>query len=565
MSRNSQFVGIAVWTLVGAATVTGVVAYRTVYARPGAEALFMMPKSAIVVGVLDLNPSPNQTLVYKRIEDALSRNSVTKSLDEMSLDLPIWAKSDADLFRPYVDRGLAFGLLETKDAKIAEKQAAVLLLPVKDPVAVSNLLKRKGKPAFWRGTQYYQLSDKSIGYRVVADRLVVGQQGWAIEQVAKAASGEAPRLVDQAGFQAARGRMAAEANLVVMVSPDAMDEGDSEPLTNDWLAFGATIRDNGFEILADVMLAPGKDGSMARLGKIDSLRPDLLRALPANPLALVAVSSPGGMAEVGMDEGKKAGVELNESDEVKEELGVSVNDDILPALKGTSVIGVYPSKDGESMDFLVLSDSDHGAKPAVVAQKAADKVNDETIKESGKPFFVKETTSDVVITRLSDEQQDEVEDSLGDLGDQVGIRKLFKDKTLIMATVGDAAIIGSSREMIDRALASYRAKTAEATGSTVSGTQRELASGTQLLMTFSVSEITRMVRRLTDVSKMDKDGKETFDRVTNRLQDLTDPFMATAAVKSDGHATMPFMIPMDWELMIDEASKKRTTPPVSAK
>jgi hypothetical protein len=565
MSRNSQFMGIAVWTLVGAATVTGVVAYRTVFARPGAEALFMMPKSAIVVGVVDLNPSPNQTLVYKRIEDALSRNSVTKSLDEMSLDLPIWAKSDADLFRPYVDRGLAFGLLETKDAKIAEKQAAVLLLPVKDPVAVSNLLKRKGKPAFWRGTQYYQLSDKSIGYRVVADRLVVGQQGWAIEQVAKAASGEAPRLVDQAGFQAARGRMAAEANLVVMVSPDAMDEGDSEPLTNDWLAFGATIRDNGFEILADVMLAPGKDGSMARLGKIDSLRPDLLRALPANPLALVAVSSPGGMAEVGMDEGKKAGVELNESDEVKEELGVSVNDDILPALKGTSVIGVYPSKDGESMDFLVLSDSDHGAKPAVVAQKAADKVNDETIKESGKPFFVKETTSDVVITRLSDEQQDEVEDSLGDLGDQVGIRKLFKDKTLIMATVGDAAIIGSSREMIDRALASYRAKTAEATGSTVSGTQRELASGTQLLMTFSVSEITRMVRRLTDVSKMDKDGKETFDRVTNRLQDLTDPFKATAAVKSDGHATMRFMIPMDWELMIDEASKKRTTPPVSAK
>ena len=565
MSRNSQFMGIAVWTLVGAATVTGVVAYRTVYARPGAEALFMMPKSAIVVGVLDLNPSPNQTLVYKRIEDALSRNSVTKSLDEMSLDLPIWAKSDADLFRPYVDRGLAFGLLETKDAKIAEKQAAVLLLPVKDPVAVSNLLKRKGKPAFWRGTQYYQLSDKSIGYRVVADRLVVGQQGWAIEQVAKAASGEAPRLVDQPGFQAARGRMAAEANMVVMVSPEAMDEGDSEPLTNDWLAFGATVRDKGFEILADVMLAPGKDGSMARLGKIDSLRPDLLRALPANPLALVAVSSPGGMAEVGMDEGKKAGVELNESDEVKEELGVSVNDDILPALKGTSVVGVYPSKDGESMDFLVLSDSDHGAKPAAVAQKAADKVNDETLKESGKPFFVKETTGDVVITRLSDEQQDEVEDSLGDLGDQVGVRKLFKDKTLIMATVGDAAIIGSSREMIDRALASYRANPIDASSKAASGTQRELAAGTQVLMTFSVSEITRMVQRVTDVSKMDKDGKATLDRVTNRLLELNDPFMATAAVKSDGHTTMRFMIPMDWELMIDEASKKRTTPPVSVK
>jgi hypothetical protein len=170
-----------------------------------------------------------------------------------------------------------------------------------------------------------------------------------------------------------------------------------------------------------------------------------------------------------------------------------------------------------------------------------------------------------VITRLTEEQQDEVEDSLGDIGDGVGVRKLFKDKTLIMATVGDAAMIGSSREMIDRALASYRAKTAEATGSTVSGTQRELASGTQLLMTFSVSEITRMVRRLTDDSKMDKDGKATFDRVTNRLLELNDPFMATAAVKSDGHAIMRFMIPMDWEMLIDEASKRRTTPPVSAK
>jgi len=565
MSSNSQFVGIAVWTLVGAATVTGVVAYRTVYARPGAEALFMMPKSAIVVGVLDLNPSPNQTLAYKRIEDALSRNSVTKSLDEMPLDLPIWAKGDADLFRPYVDRGLAFGLLETKDPKIAEKQAAVLLLPVKDPVAVSNLLKRNGKPAFWRGTQYYRLSDKSIGYRVVADRLVVGQQGWAIEQVTKAALGEAPRLVDQAGFQAARGRMAAEANLVVMVSPDAMDEGESEPLTNDWLAFGATVRDKGFEILADVMLAPGKDGSMARLGKIDSLRPDLLRALPANPLALVAVSSPGGMAEVGLDEGKKAGVELNESDEMKEELGVSVDDEILPALKGTSVVGVYPSRDGESMDILVLSDSDHGAKPAAVAQKAMDKVNDETMKESGKPFFVKETTGDVVITRLTDEQQKEVEDGLGDLGDEVGIRKLFKDKTLIMATVGDAAMIGSSRDMIDRALASYRAKSGDSAGSAENMSRRELATGTQLMMTFSVSEITRMVRRVTDESKMDKDGKATFDRVTNRLLELTDPFMATAAVQPDGHASVRFMVPMDWDMLIDETSKKRTTPPILAK
>lgn len=359
--------------------------------------------------------------------------------------------------------------------------------------------------------------------------------------------------------------MASEANLVVMVSPDAMDEGDSEPLTNDWLTFGATVRDKGFEILADVMLAPGKDGSMARLGKIDSLRPDLLRALPANPLALVAVSSPGGMAEVGMDEGKKAGVELNESDELKEELGVSVDDEILPALKGTSVVGVYPSKDGESMDFLLLSDSDHGSKPAAVAQKAMDKANEETMKESGKPLFVKETTGDVLITRLTEEQQDEIEDSLGDIGDGVGVRKLFKDKTLIMATVGDAAMIGSSREMIDRALASYRAEPVEATGSTVSGTQRELASGTQLLMTFTVSEITRMVRRLTDDSKMDKDGKATFDRVTNRLQDLTDPFMATAAVKPDGHASVRFMIPMDWDMLIDETSKKRTTPPTLAK
>src|SRR4051812_36628031 len=62
-------------------------AFRSFFARPGEGALRYIPKDATIFGTMDLSPSPAQSLVFKKIDDALSRNGLADKIQGSLVDL----------------------------------------------------------------------------------------------------------------------------------------------------------------------------------------------------------------------------------------------------------------------------------------------------------------------------------------------------------------------------------------------------------------------------------------------------------------------------------------------
>src|SRR5262245_33572249 len=65
----------------------GAVAFNRLFSRPGEAALRFVPADALVVGSADLTPAPSQTLVFKKIDDALTQAGLDKQIDGALTDL----------------------------------------------------------------------------------------------------------------------------------------------------------------------------------------------------------------------------------------------------------------------------------------------------------------------------------------------------------------------------------------------------------------------------------------------------------------------------------------------
>src|SRR5271154_3173636 len=59
----------------------GVLAYRHFFQRPGEAAINLIPADALMVATLDTSPSPGQTLIFRRISDALHQEGIGPEFD----------------------------------------------------------------------------------------------------------------------------------------------------------------------------------------------------------------------------------------------------------------------------------------------------------------------------------------------------------------------------------------------------------------------------------------------------------------------------------------------------
>ena len=57
-----------------ALSLTSLYAFRSVFGRPGENAMALIPANALIAGSIDLRPGPAQALMFKNIDDALARN-----------------------------------------------------------------------------------------------------------------------------------------------------------------------------------------------------------------------------------------------------------------------------------------------------------------------------------------------------------------------------------------------------------------------------------------------------------------------------------------------------------
>jgi len=545
-------------------------AFRTFFARPGEAALRLIPKNAIVFGTADLSPSPTQTLVFKKIDDALARNGLDKKIDGALTDIAAHG-SVGDELRPFAKRAAAFALIapETPGGDFKPDESLIVYFGLTDGPSVDKILSTKGHKLFWRGTPYYQFDKNGPGLMVVGDTLVATTNPKLMHEVELIAGGQSGSIVDRPDFAAERAKLDADSNLMVFVTPDAFSaftkdapkEAKEMLAAQKWLALGVAIRDGGIALSFDGAYDSGQAKWLQTLSTQAPIRSDLMAVLPKGAYGVTALSQPSKYFEcmeqaVGEgQEGKKMIRDMEDS--LSKEMNLSLRQDVLPAFEGNAIAAIYPSESADKVagvDVLVLVDDQNGAKPGALAERVREYAEREITKD-GKteaPFQVM-TEGNVKKYRLSAKPEHDMQTSMSDgIGEGGALDRdiMSKDKTITWAIVGDKVVGSSSAKLLDRAIASLNDhQNGLNTDSLWAPAEKNLLDGSQILSTFSVARIAEGFQNTMHMDKMGDDSKVVGD-IVDALKGLTEPFSIKSKT-TDGAVSMKLFIPMDYDRLFD--------------
>ncbi|HZO91772.1 MAG TPA: DUF3352 domain-containing protein [Chthonomonadaceae bacterium] len=248
----------------------GIVAYRYFFNRLGEAAVQMIPGDAMRVVTLDTNASPQQVLVFRRIDDAFKREKVDTGFDDMVTSM-MQNSPVAKEIRPLCAKSFAFAALNTGGP--GSGPDFVLFCALKDPGKAANVLAKYGQKSTQDGLDYYQLKKENSCAAILSNYLVVSQKPGALTRVEQVRKGEAKPVVSLPEYQQARAALPADANLMVFVSPRALSKmqeaGKSRgvnPLPNTrWMAVGAAVHDKGLDAVYRVPLPSGQAAGCHRL------------------------------------------------------------------------------------------------------------------------------------------------------------------------------------------------------------------------------------------------------------------------------------------------------------
>ena len=570
-SRRRRGVRRVILGLGIAGAVASAVAFRSFFARPGEDPLRFIPKDAILFGTMDLSPSPSQTLVFKKIDDALSRNGLDKKLDSALTDM-VLQNHVGDLVRPYAKRGASFALLtpEKPSESISPDNDLVAYFALSDGPAVAKILKENGKRSFWRGTQYYQIEVNGPCLMVVNDMLAVAATGKPLSRVEKVMEGSAPSILDRPDFAAERAKIANDANLMVFLAPEALAEFSKEAPeeakmfagTYKWMSLGLAIRDGGLAI----NYSGSFDASAAKwlnpLAHIAPIRSDLMAIMPKGAYGITATAQPSKYfesTEAALKDQPDGGRALREMEKgLADNLNLSLHQDLVPAFQGNAIIGFYPSEASDKVagiDVLVVFDDKNGATPGALAERLRESIERQAKQQQPDTEpFESSTEGDVKKYRLSADVEKEMQDSFAEEtsgeDDVVDSQALMKDKTITWAIVGETVVLSSNQKLLDRTVSSLKGRRdGMNSDSAWAPSEKNLIDGSQTLFALSISRMAEGFENTFRIEKMGEDTK-SIREIVESLKALKDPFYLKTRTE-EGKTDMGLFIPMDYDRMID--------------
>lgn len=186
-----------------------------------------------------------------------------------------------------------------------------------------------------------------------------------------------------------------------------------------WLAFGVTLRDEGIALSYQVPMDANTVPGLTNLGQIAPLDPQILKKLPAGAYSVMAYSQPGtywnfAQDMVANDPDTKKKMDEGVA-EFEKQTGISVPNDILPALKGRLTLALYPDARGTEygVDGVFIADDANGANPAALAEKLRALVERETSKDGKRGVhFTTTTRNGATCYALDPESREQMHQSL---------------------------------------------------------------------------------------------------------------------------------------------------------
>jgi hypothetical protein len=500
--------------------ITGLLACRFIFSyfnRSGEQAINLIPSDALVVVTLDMRPSPKQLLTYRQIEKSLKDEHLDTQFNQWMNSNLGNDKSGKDLKKVlhYWKQSFAFAAFHKPNTPAGSDPAFVVLAAVSDPGAVRELLAKDGHKANLHGMEYYAAEDGQGGCALISDYLVMSDSADLLERVEHVAKGQEKSITTLPHYREARAALPSDANLMVFVSPAGLEELNAKTAsglktmasnalkTPRWLAAGLTLAPNGVEVTTQ---APFDGVGGVKLPTAAApLRADwIARHLPAGAYGVASYSQPGRMwdwVQMAMQQDAKSGQSLNDGiASFEKQTGLSVANDVLPALKGDLLFAVYPdaSMQGvQGVDGVLVLDNANGATPVALEEKLRALVERESAKTAGQEIrFVTTQSNGATIIALDPATDAKLHGSSSDNGaagktaeadesQANGTPRLMtasavqapinantassvsgqpnsdpagalKNKTFVCALVDNSVIMASSRPMLDRALAAFQ-------------------------------------------------------------------------------------------------------------
>ena len=533
MRRRALSYGLV---LLAASATAGGVAVRRLLDRPGETAFAFLPENALAVAAIDVVPAPDQVLAFKNIEATLSAVTDGKAADPGAF---VGTMFDDPVLRPLaeqIDRSAAGAWLPNPSGKKDDEPTAVGIVAIKDPAAVARILTSKARRQTATGTEMFRLEPKgqTKGYAMLHGNYVVfSDKAWAVDAVARVIRGEAKSIVGVPAFASAGARALPSASLRVLAHPSLV-RGD------EWLVGSMSIRETGMDMAVS---GDTNDPEARKAGSLAPLSPDLLAKLPRGAYGFLAAAQSGpAVALFGdrLDDAEKS---------VKDESDLDLEKDVLPALGGNAVVGLYPSYGPDAgLDLLVSIDDANGAAPAAIAARVERAIG-KTMEEDKKDWKVNATRNGATISRLADEPTDGIQDVLRTL-EKSGLRPLTlsRGKTVAWASVGQGMLLATSQELLDRAIAARRAPS-DATGLSgdlALGTMPARAADGQFALAIGMKRLVEGIRNTVDPSHMTAAEAKTYRQALSLYDATTEPLAIRAGMDPNGRYKAFVSIPFDW-------------------
>ena len=381
-ARRTGSIRLGIVVILGIVIAGGVFAYQHFFHRGGEEAIKLIPADALVVGTCDLNPSPEQVPLFKRIHDALQNEHAGSHLSTLWTSAFQGSPAATDL-QPFLHNNFAFAALKSATPAAANSPDVVFLASVTDATRVQEILAKYGQPGTVGAVNYYHLPKENVYATVLSGYLVVSSQMGPLTRVGAVSRGEAPAIAGLTDYQQARGSLRSDANFMFFCSAKGLSELQAQGHQHGapvlpgahWIAFGATALANGVETQWQLPMDVNAGAELSNLGSIPPIAPGLLKKLPAGAYGAIVLSQPAKYWDymtrtaATSPEAKKAFDDGIASFE--RETGMSVARDILPGMAGHFVLAVYPDASGArpGADGLIVIDDANGADAAALAAK----------------------------------------------------------------------------------------------------------------------------------------------------------------------------------------------------
>jgi hypothetical protein len=542
-------------------------AFKTVFARPGEAALRFVPADALMVGTIDLSPSPQQALAFKRIDDAMDRNGLNRFAETNVLDIFSKKSPATDALRPLVLRNGALAMLPRKDAS-GERMVGLAFIAVSSGPDAETVLKKFGKPTFFRGTKGYTLPGDSSPMMVMDDLLVLGQEPYSLHMARMVRDQQVPGILSLPEFTEVREKVASDANVMAFFSPKNLSQTGVAAVRDakaSWLAAGLAIRDGGIGLSVWNRFDPATVKGLTELGQTQGIRKDLMSVLPNGAYGMMVLSQPGNYFEMfersaGQEsDGPKMIGEL--ADNLRQNVGLDLHKDVVGGLKGNAVIAAYPTTDQtEGADLLLMVDDMNGADPAAAVDRFQSFIDEQNAKEgNSEKFFVESKLGNARMFRVPDRMEEDMRKGLsGDLDEHtVKTDVMFGKKTVAWAMVGKGILAATDEGLLKRAVECYESRTNNLAGdATFLKDDAEVMDGSQLLAIFNLGRIAAGVKNTVSTEKMDRDGAEMFNTILSAFSSLGEPFYLKAKVGQDGQVAGGAFIPLDYDKVFDFIGKQ---------